>query len=264
MVDSHVLVGSCAQIGARVHLSAGVSIGGVLEPAGARPVIVEDGAFVGAGSLAARGRAGRGGRGHRRRRRRSPGPRGSTTSSAAGCSPARPTRRSPCRRAPWWCRGRDRSAASSRPATGLSVSVALLVKDRDAGHGRPGRPGGRAAMSVVRASAGPAPGCARGPPRPAPARNEVYAEAPGGPRPRGPRRAVRDAAFVYDLDVVAPAGRRPPRRAAAALRPRLCGQGQPEPRGAAAPCGAGAGRGRGVRRGAAARRSAPASTRRAS
>jgi len=50
MVDSHVLVGSCAQIGARVHLSAGVTIGGVLEPAGARPVIVEDDAFVGAGS----------------------------------------------------------------------------------------------------------------------------------------------------------------------------------------------------------------------
>ena len=51
MVDSHVLVGSCAQIGARVHLSAGVTIGGVLEPSGARPVIVEDDAFVGAGSL---------------------------------------------------------------------------------------------------------------------------------------------------------------------------------------------------------------------
>ncbi len=50
MVDSHVLVGSCAQVGARVHLSAGVTIGGVLEPAAARPVIVEDGAFVGAGS----------------------------------------------------------------------------------------------------------------------------------------------------------------------------------------------------------------------
>jgi 2,3,4,5-tetrahydropyridine-2,6-dicarboxylate N-succinyltransferase len=49
MVDSHVLVGSCAQIGARVHLSAGVTIGGVLEPAGARPVIVDDDAFVGAG-----------------------------------------------------------------------------------------------------------------------------------------------------------------------------------------------------------------------
>jgi 2,3,4,5-tetrahydropyridine-2-carboxylate N-succinyltransferase len=49
MVDSHVLVGSCAQIGSRVHLSAGVTIGGVLEPAGARPVIVEDGAFIGAG-----------------------------------------------------------------------------------------------------------------------------------------------------------------------------------------------------------------------
>ena len=50
MVDLHVLVGSCAQIGARVHLSAGVTIGGVLEPAGARPVIVEDDAFVGAGT----------------------------------------------------------------------------------------------------------------------------------------------------------------------------------------------------------------------
>ncbi len=50
MVDSHVLVGSCAQIGTRVHLAAGVTIGGVLEPPGARPVIVEDDAFVGAGS----------------------------------------------------------------------------------------------------------------------------------------------------------------------------------------------------------------------
>ncbi len=47
MIDSHVLVGSCAQIGEDVHLSAAVQIGGVLEPAGARPVIVEDGAFVG-------------------------------------------------------------------------------------------------------------------------------------------------------------------------------------------------------------------------
>jgi len=48
MVDSHALVGSCAQVGARVHLSAGAQLGGVLEPAGARPVVVEDGAFVGA------------------------------------------------------------------------------------------------------------------------------------------------------------------------------------------------------------------------
>lgn len=51
MVDSHALVGSCAQIGADVHLAAGALIGGVLEPPGARPVIVEDGAFVGAGSV---------------------------------------------------------------------------------------------------------------------------------------------------------------------------------------------------------------------
>lgn len=47
MVDSHALVGSCAQIGKNVHLSAGAMIGGVLEPVGSRPVIVEDDVFVG-------------------------------------------------------------------------------------------------------------------------------------------------------------------------------------------------------------------------
>ena len=47
MIDSHALVGSCAQVGEGVHLSAAAQIGGVLEPAGARPVIIEDGAFVG-------------------------------------------------------------------------------------------------------------------------------------------------------------------------------------------------------------------------
>src|SRR5947209_4534176 len=47
MVDSHALVGSCAQIGKRVHLSAAARIGGVLEPPGALPVIVEDEAFIG-------------------------------------------------------------------------------------------------------------------------------------------------------------------------------------------------------------------------
>lgn len=49
MIDSHALVGSCAQVGEGVHLSAAVQIGGVLEPVGARPVIVEDGVFVGGG-----------------------------------------------------------------------------------------------------------------------------------------------------------------------------------------------------------------------
>jgi 2,3,4,5-tetrahydropyridine-2-carboxylate N-succinyltransferase len=49
MIDSHVLVGSCAQVGRDVHLSAASQIGGVLEPAGALPVIVEDGVFVGGG-----------------------------------------------------------------------------------------------------------------------------------------------------------------------------------------------------------------------
>jgi 2,3,4,5-tetrahydropyridine-2,6-dicarboxylate N-succinyltransferase len=47
MIDSHALVGSCAQIGKRVHLSAAAQIGGVLEPAGALPVIIENEVLVG-------------------------------------------------------------------------------------------------------------------------------------------------------------------------------------------------------------------------
>jgi len=47
LIDTWATVGSCAQIGKRVHLSGGVGIGGVLEPVQARPVIVEDGAFIG-------------------------------------------------------------------------------------------------------------------------------------------------------------------------------------------------------------------------
>jgi 2,3,4,5-tetrahydropyridine-2-carboxylate N-succinyltransferase len=47
MIDSHALVGSCAQIGRGVHISAAAQIGGVLEPPGARPVIVEDDVMIG-------------------------------------------------------------------------------------------------------------------------------------------------------------------------------------------------------------------------
>lgn len=47
MLDSHSLVGSCAQVGKRVHISAGTQIGGVLEPVGAMPVIIEDEVMVG-------------------------------------------------------------------------------------------------------------------------------------------------------------------------------------------------------------------------
>ncbi|MGH8872003.1 MAG: 2,3,4,5-tetrahydropyridine-2,6-dicarboxylate N-succinyltransferase [Acidimicrobiia bacterium] len=55
MVDTWATVGSCAQIGRDVHLSGGVGIGGVLEPPGARPVIVEDGAFIGSRSIVVEG-----------------------------------------------------------------------------------------------------------------------------------------------------------------------------------------------------------------
>ena len=55
MVDSHVLVGSCAQIGKNVHLSTAVQIGGVLEPIGASPVVIEDNCFIGAGAIIVEG-----------------------------------------------------------------------------------------------------------------------------------------------------------------------------------------------------------------
>lgn len=55
MVDTWATVGSCAQIGKNVHLSGGVGIGGVLEPAQAQPVIVEDGAFIGSRCIVVEG-----------------------------------------------------------------------------------------------------------------------------------------------------------------------------------------------------------------
>jgi 2,3,4,5-tetrahydropyridine-2,6-dicarboxylate N-succinyltransferase len=55
MVDTWATVGSCAQIGADVHLSGGVGIGGVLEPLQAAPVIVEDGAFIGSRCIVVEG-----------------------------------------------------------------------------------------------------------------------------------------------------------------------------------------------------------------
>lgn len=132
MVDSHVLVGSCAQVGARVHLSAGVSIGGVLEPAGARPVIIEDDAFVGAGASLLEGVLV-----------------GSGAVIGAGViltgtsrlydlvrdRVLRGTREAPLAVPPGAVvvSGSRALEGEFARANGLSVSVALLVKDRDAG-----------------------------------------------------------------------------------------------------------------------------------
>lgn len=55
MVDTWATVGSCAQIGRHVHLSGGVGIGGVLEPPGATPVIIEDGCFIGSRAIVVEG-----------------------------------------------------------------------------------------------------------------------------------------------------------------------------------------------------------------
>jgi 2,3,4,5-tetrahydropyridine-2,6-dicarboxylate N-succinyltransferase len=55
MVDTWATVGSCAQVGKNVHLSGGVGLGGVLEPPGAQPVIIEDGAFIGSRCIVVEG-----------------------------------------------------------------------------------------------------------------------------------------------------------------------------------------------------------------
>jgi 2,3,4,5-tetrahydropyridine-2,6-dicarboxylate N-succinyltransferase len=55
LVDTWATVGSCAQIGQGVHLSGGVGVGGVLEPPGARPVIIEDGCFIGSRCIVVEG-----------------------------------------------------------------------------------------------------------------------------------------------------------------------------------------------------------------
>ena len=55
MVDTWATVGSCAQIGKDCHLSGGVGIGGVLEPPGAQPVIIEDGCFIGSRAIVVEG-----------------------------------------------------------------------------------------------------------------------------------------------------------------------------------------------------------------
>ena len=132
MIDSHVLVGSCAQVGSGVHLSAGVTIGGVLEPPGARPVIVEDDAFVGAGSalldgvlVGSRAVIGAGvtltGTSHLYDLVR-----GRVLSGTASVPLAVPPDAVVVPGA------RDLGGGFAREH-GLSVSVALLVKDRDAG-----------------------------------------------------------------------------------------------------------------------------------
>lgn len=55
MIDTWATVGSCAQVGSNVHLSGGVGLGGVLEPPSARPVIIEDGAFIGSRCIVVEG-----------------------------------------------------------------------------------------------------------------------------------------------------------------------------------------------------------------
>ena len=220
MVDSHVLVGSCAQIGARVHLAAGVTIGGVLEPPGARPVIVEDDAFVGAGCALLDGVL-----------------IGREAVIAAGVTLTGTSRlydlvrervligtaEAPLAVPPGAVvvPGARSVGGGFADEHGLSISVAVLVKDRDPGDDRPGRAGGRPPMSMTLDPPGRP---RRGRP---PARNEILrAGRLAGLDPRELAERFGTPLYVYDLGGHRSAGRGAPGRASGSGGPRLRGEGQ--------------------------------------
>ena len=121
MIDTWSTVGSCAQIGKRVHISGGVGIGGVLEPLQAEPVIIEDDCFIGARSEVAEGVIVR---------------KGAVLAMGVflGASTKIVDRdtgeifSAKCRNMPSWCRARCRPAAEERPARPLD----RLRRDRQA------------------------------------------------------------------------------------------------------------------------------------
>ena len=218
--------GSCAQIGARVHLSAGVLVGGVLEPPGARPVIVEDEAFVGAGArlldgvLVGRGAVIAAGVILTGTSRLYDLVRGASHPGHAGAS------RSSSRRAPSSCPGTRPLAARSPQRHGLSARRAVIVKDRDARTDRAGRARGGAAVSRSRRSRAAAPTRSAATGAAAqrdPARRPARRARPGGAR----RRASGRPFYVYDLDVIERQVDGAAGRAPAAVRARLRGQGEP-------------------------------------
>ncbi len=121
MVDTWATVGSCAQIGERVHLSGGVGIGGVLEPPQAAPVIVGDDSMIGSRCMVAAGRPGGEGRGARRGRHPQPGSIPVIDAETGdGAQPGRRARlvRSPCR---------PPGRASSRAASS-ALPCALIIR----------------------------------------------------------------------------------------------------------------------------------------
>ena len=117
MIDTWSTVGSCAQIGKRVHISGGVGIGGVLEPLQAEPVIVEDDCFIGARSEVAEGVIVRKGAvlamgvflGH-------------STKIVDRDRPARSIS-AKCRNMPWWCRARCPASRCTNGSPGPSTRL---------------------------------------------------------------------------------------------------------------------------------------------
>jgi 2,3,4,5-tetrahydropyridine-2-carboxylate N-succinyltransferase len=119
MVDTWATVGSCAQIGRNVHISGGAGIGGVLEPLQAGPVIIGDGAFIGARAEVAEGvRVGEGAVDVRLSRRFDQDRRSSDRRSSSWRSPA-------------LCGGRPRRAARQAAARRHARPLAVLRGDRE-------------------------------------------------------------------------------------------------------------------------------------
>ena len=108
LVDSHALVGSCAQVGKRVHVSAAAQIGGVIEPVGALPVIIEDDVLIGGNTGIYEGAVIKRARGDRRRHGAHRIDAGLRSAERRASSSPSPGSRWSCPKARWSCRARAR------------------------------------------------------------------------------------------------------------------------------------------------------------
>ena len=131
MIDSHALVGSCAQIGERVHLSAAAQIGGVLEPVNASPVVIEDDVLVGGNCGVYEGTIVRRERGARRGRRAHARHAGVRPRARDASTAATPSSRSRFPRARSSCPGARAVNGGWGAEQGLSLQTPVIVKYRD-------------------------------------------------------------------------------------------------------------------------------------
>ena len=133
MVDSHALVGSCAQIGQNCHISAASQIGGVLEPVGALPVIIEDDVLVGGNCGVYEGTIVKRARGARHGNDSEPFDAGVRSGARAGAIARPTTSRWSFRRRRWSWPARAPVQRGQGKEWGISLYTPVIVKYRDQG-----------------------------------------------------------------------------------------------------------------------------------